>query len=481
MHRRNTGNGSARNLARMQLRRPWALMLSCAAVLAGGAALTAGCGKAVTSPHVGSETHFLDGCGSDGCGAGLECIAGLCTLACQSDSECTALDAGALCSSRAGQSSCQLPCTGDGECSTGNPEWSCSAGRCGAWSLSADPVGTLTPGTCPAQPEPSLIQPFEVSTSVWQVPGTRSILGAVADSTGLYWMESDGSLMALPRGSDTSVVLHSPGPPTSPLLSLVSDEGHVYWSEVASVPQSVGDPGSIEPDGLLFRLAKSGGEAEIVLRMSGGLRAAAANESAVMIVAGTGALYALEPEGLRHVDAIPTSLGLRIRNDLAFWTRDSGDPSVVDLFFAPLSTGPARRLGELPYGVEFLLGNGLVLAKRQRVLSEPVRLVESFLRIDTATGCAIELPGLEQSIRSTAIDDRYVYWQSLNLYAGAEPLDAPPALGLVRMNLESLRIEQMVSPALDGSPGHEIVAHDDEHLYLAVNGVGPLLAVRKPD
>lgn len=464
----------------------WRWLLGCAAgALASAAALVAGCGKAVTAPHFGSETHFLDACGSEGCGDGLQCIDGLCTLGCQSDSECTALAASALCWQAGSASACQRPCDGDDECTADNPNWTCSAGRCGAWALAAapasaaEPVGAGLPAACPAQPEATAIEPFEVSTSVSRVPGPRSVVGAVADGTGLYWMETDGSLMSLPRGSNMSIVLRPPTIMLNSLVSLVSDSANVYWDDLMAPPPAGAEAASTQ--GLLYRLAKSGGEPELLLRMNGALRPISASGSAVLLVAGGEELYSLEAQSLRRVDAVPVSTGVQIRDGLAYWALDAADSSASEVFSGPLSGGPSRRLGQLPYGVQFLVGKDLVLARRRRlVTTEPQRWVESLVRLDTLTGCTLELPGLDQGIGSMVVDDRHVYWRSVNLYTGATPLDAPPELALVRMDLQSLRIERLVSPDLEPSLNHDFVAQDEEQLYLRVDGLGPLLAVRKP-
>jgi len=74
----------------------WALVLasSLGLVVALG-----GCGKVSSEPSLGGETHWLRNC-VDGaaCGAGLECLCGVCTTACTDDASCDRVGAGASCS-----------------------------------------------------------------------------------------------------------------------------------------------------------------------------------------------------------------------------------------------------------------------------------------------------------------------------------------------------------------------------------------------
>jgi len=78
----------------------WTLLAGSGLALA--LALAGGCGQASSSPALGGETHWLQQCGGAGdsaydCGAGLECVCGVCTAACTEDASCAALGPSAAC------------------------------------------------------------------------------------------------------------------------------------------------------------------------------------------------------------------------------------------------------------------------------------------------------------------------------------------------------------------------------------------------
>lgn len=124
-----------------------------------------------SSPSVSGESHFLTPCvDSDECAAGLECLCGLCTVACETDETCAAAVTGAHCVDPAacegGARICILGCETDADCdpeSTGALR--CLEGACvaapgaGANCAGGDcPVRALTEnpwcgGDCPALPQ----------------------------------------------------------------------------------------------------------------------------------------------------------------------------------------------------------------------------------------------------------------------------------------------------------------------------------------
>jgi polyhydroxybutyrate depolymerase len=87
-----------------------------------------------------SETHFLVACG-DGCADGLACLCGVCTRACSSSDECSALASGAECVAVADRPAeatcpggtpafCDLPCSGDASCASLSSQYRCQNGYC---------------------------------------------------------------------------------------------------------------------------------------------------------------------------------------------------------------------------------------------------------------------------------------------------------------------------------------------------------------
>jgi len=115
--------------------------------------LAGGCGATHGSSE--SETHFLGFC-QDECGAGLDCICGICTKACDSVDPCLKLAAQATCDiSSAGVcadepvSVCDVKCTSDVECDELGSGYACEAGACrwGTELTASDGDGSDGPDT----------------------------------------------------------------------------------------------------------------------------------------------------------------------------------------------------------------------------------------------------------------------------------------------------------------------------------------------
>ena len=101
-----------------------------------GALLAGACGGTVGSkiPSIGSESHFLAYCG-DGCGAGLDCIGGICTRSCLTDqTSCSDLAANAACTNQSvepGQVAvCDVSCAGRSGCTALGTDYACDGGYC---------------------------------------------------------------------------------------------------------------------------------------------------------------------------------------------------------------------------------------------------------------------------------------------------------------------------------------------------------------
>ena len=100
----------------------------------------AACGQAAVE-HEGSETHFLAAC--DGaCGAGAECICGVCTAGCSKDAECSAMGSSAACvalaprvdEGRCGENEpsalCDVSCLSTSNCAPLGGDFVCDGGFC---------------------------------------------------------------------------------------------------------------------------------------------------------------------------------------------------------------------------------------------------------------------------------------------------------------------------------------------------------------
>jgi hypothetical protein len=100
------------------------------------ALVVAACGGTIGKRTAGGESHFLKACPGD-CGAGLECISGVCTRGCVvGESECSDLAPGATCTNQSIEPGrvavCDLPCDRDRDCNGLGDEFRCPAGFCRA-------------------------------------------------------------------------------------------------------------------------------------------------------------------------------------------------------------------------------------------------------------------------------------------------------------------------------------------------------------
>ncbi len=98
------------------------------------ALLLAACGGMLGKPTVGGESHFLRFCG-DGCGAGLECVTGICTRGCLvGEAKCGDLATGAICTDASIEPGalavCDVSCERDRDCATLGTDFTCDGGFC---------------------------------------------------------------------------------------------------------------------------------------------------------------------------------------------------------------------------------------------------------------------------------------------------------------------------------------------------------------
>lgn len=115
------------------------------------------CAKTSTSSGGSSETHFLMSCDAD-CGAGLECVCGVCTEPCDSNDACAALNDAASCQAAANgcgsAMTCDVECNENDDCSALSTEYACDNGRCRM--PEAPPTDAPDSGPPPSVPESCL-------------------------------------------------------------------------------------------------------------------------------------------------------------------------------------------------------------------------------------------------------------------------------------------------------------------------------------
>jgi Pacifastin inhibitor (LCMII) len=107
-----------------------------------------------------SETHFLAPCEAGGCGAGLECLCGVCTRACQDDGACNGLPGYVECGMPSEAScnpvlACTATCQGKADCDALGTGFVCNGGICSIPGVDPSPQdaavadATTDAGRCP--------------------------------------------------------------------------------------------------------------------------------------------------------------------------------------------------------------------------------------------------------------------------------------------------------------------------------------------
>jgi hypothetical protein len=104
------------------------------------AVLGLSCAPPTPEPQSGSESHFLETC-DEPCATGLTCVCGVCTVACDSGTSCSAVATAASCvasADRAAASACEaasggfcdVPCAASSDCGPLGPSFFCLGGFC---------------------------------------------------------------------------------------------------------------------------------------------------------------------------------------------------------------------------------------------------------------------------------------------------------------------------------------------------------------
>jgi hypothetical protein len=438
------------------------------------------CGAAAVEPLQGSETHFLSRC-SAACGGGLECIEGVCTRSCSGDSECTSLSDAATCSpsnSASGPSRCAVPCSADGECRAQNGDWSCIAASCVGSPALLSSTGPVREASCPSFAGGVQV-PREVQTSFEPVPGSVNVDSTFADQGGVYWRNFAGAVFGVKKGATSATTLRAaPGRPDDH-RGLIGDANRLYWTEVSQVPPSPPEPSPWR----LLSVSKDGGSEELVA------------ESAAQLLGPLGAdtsgrLFVTSIDGylnevtashtLERVANIPPRLAdgvpPQLVDDQVYWaeSEDPTDPTMA-LFAATPGGNAPLRLRQIE-AAPFTVGRGVVLWAPSETRFDPLQVIDHFMMLNENTGCVQSLPSIEQGIDQVLIDERHVYWKSLNVESGPAGLTR-----LLRVNLRTGRFEELVTPGLEITGLTDFAAQDEDTLYLRQSPDDGLVAVRKPD
>ena len=444
--------------------------------------LAVACGGATTgTPVVGGETHFLRKCTTT-CEDDLSCIAGICTRGCVvAEASCADLAAGAACTPASVEPGavavCDLGCDDAADCSGLGSDYACDAGFCRAPEpASGGPVGNTG---CPAFEAGVRQSTPIVTTTAAEVVGAADVAYAVADATGLYWIDRSGAVYTTRQGTVVELSPPAGDASTLTLTGFFADADGLYWGE-ASVPQGPVEPGPPPPPARLRAVSKLGGTP---VELS-------ASETVlyVPLAVDQGRIITRAEVGATGIYAIPVAGGepARLMDDPSF-----GEPFAVrdgSLYFTqpersmlrrvPLAGGAAQDVVSIDGSTEFELGDGTILWKHGETVFDPLTYVERLEMLNETTGCVQELPSVGLSISLAGVDAEHVYWKSFNGLAAASPGEPFEALPLVRVNLRTGVIETISSDGFQPTVVTDFLTQDDERLYFRVSG--RIVAVTKP-
>jgi hypothetical protein len=445
-----------------------------------GLALAVGCGGATSAtPVVGGETHFLRSC-SESCGDGLACIGGICTRSCLvAEASCDDLASGATCTAASVEPGavavCDLACAGATDCGALGNDYACDAGFCRAPALASLPPGASCPSFAAG-----VLTPTPIDSTARVIPGASDVQRAIADDTGLYWMDRAGVIYALRPGASAAEQISAPPAAPFALTGFVMDDDNLYWGEAVQ-PEGPVEPGPPSPPGRLNTVLKSGGFTVQLVQSETDVFAPLGVHDGQVIVEVQGGdpgifgvpIVGVQREPLQLRDELPP--GARaLRGDAIYYVEEGENPT---LRRAPLDGGPSQLVRAIE-GSEFALGPSTILWKKSETLFDPLTLVESLVLHDEVTGCTRDLPSLGQTISITGLDADHVYWKSYNGLGAFSSGDVPEALPLVRVNLRTGAFERLSTPGFDATIFTDYLTEDEAALYFRVDG--GIVAVQKP-
>lgn len=428
----------------------------------------AACGETATVES-GSETHFLLRC-IESCGAGFECLGGVCTRDCETDTDCSDLSAAAVCA-EAGQG-CRVFCDADRDCSDENEAWLCQEQQCISKAPAVD-----TP-ECPLF-SGGLQEPSVRTTRYTDVPTSENTVQAVADDDGLFWRNDSGAVRGL---VDSELIELRPAvDDLRAALGMLTDDTTLYFADAgppwAGPPEEPADP---PPPGRLYSVPKTGGEVELLLELDDAiLTPLAVTERGVVIRSGEH-VYVVEEEGvelLEHIPPLPP-YQLQIADGRAYWSDWSSVRQPTELFAVDLEGGDPEVVTEIDG--TFMVGNGRVFWKSETMLTGPLVLLEKLFMFDLETGCITELPHRGESIGAPALDAVHVYWTSFNGLGNSGDDACVTPLPLLRVNLTSGVLEELQVEGFSATICTDFMAHDGDTLFMRTWQDHSLVAIDKP-
>jgi len=353
--------------------------------------------------------------------------------------------------------------------------------------------------SCPAI-SPGTVQPAVVETSAELLTSTPGIVQLVVSGGGLYWHNGFSIWALLPGQAPASVLYALPLEAAAAgsfdsefrtITGLFADADHLYWGE--STAYAGGFVGGYSPPGRLLSMPQAGGAVQVLLELSDRAVTPVAVDDTSVIVQLSGAAgyhrFIKLDETLAPLVTPAVYETSRVVGDEIYWT----EPGVEhpQLFRANIGATQPERIARIESS-EYDVGPGYVLWRHERVLREPELLLDqNFMVWRADSGCVQALPGAGESISyATARDDRSVYWHSFNalgsvsLYIpaeGASPSEGMasplPEMPLLRLDLNTGRIERLESDGFPFVPGAQILGMDAERLFVSTQA--GLVAVRR--
>ncbi|MET0413906.1 MAG: hypothetical protein ABW217_21530, partial [Polyangiaceae bacterium] len=390
-------------------------------------------------------------------------------------------------SGASGSSSCRVACSADDECSSENDGWTCSSASCVGSPALLSSSGPSAGARCPTFAA-GVQEPLNVTTTFEPVPGSANVERAHADEGGVYWIELDGSVRGVLKGTNTTITYSdAPNPPSS-RLGLMSDSTRLYWTEASAYPGGPLEPGLPPPPGRLMAVPKTGGTPERLVE----------SETSVLTPVGVtpaGRTFVLSSESfleevtsaatLERVFNVPPleGGGIQLVDSQVYWSSYDADTEQTVVYAATPGSGAPLRVTEVEGGTyyPFVAGRGVVLWTPGETRFDPLLLVQHFMMLNENTGCVQPLPSEDLSIGQILLDGRHVYWSSFNaLGSGSPPGGLPSGPTWLRVNLATGRFERIVVAGVDGALTTDLIAQDATTLYLHPTNEG-LYAVRKPE
>ncbi len=265
-------------------------------------------------------------------------------------------------------------------------------------------------------------------------------------------------------------------------MGIVTNETHVYFAEAGPPwPGPPEEPGPPPPPGLLYSAQKAGGSAELLLELEDEiLTPLAATQQGVVILSGE-RLYLVGDDGvelLEHIPPLSIAYDVQVADGRAYWSNWGSVREPTELFAADLAGGEPEVVTEI--NGSFTVGHGRVLWKTETVVNDPLVQVEVLFMLDLDTGCVTELPSRGESMSTVMLDAGHVYWKSFNSLGNSGEDGCVLPLPLLRANLTSGALEELSVEGFDITLCTDLVAQNDETLFMRTWPDQSLIAIDKP-